>query len=522
MLYAALAMVMGLAHLPLLFVHAQRLWWRPHYQCFPFMLAGAFLLGWRAWPRIDGGATRPLPGLAAIVAVGAWLILLAAVILSFSWLAMLATLMLLTAGCLAWGGIDYLRRFWPAGLMLVLLLHPPTSLEQPVILNMQRLATRASSPVLDALQVPHLVLGNVIETAHRRLLIEEACSGIDSLVAVVVSTLFLLFWLHRTWLHSLLLLVGAVGWVLLANVLRIVMVAFLDVHWHLDISAGWRHDLVGVLLFAVALGLTASTDQLLRFVLGMRTVVPKVRTSVSRQSPSLTHAWRQGYTEAALGVGYGILLTVQVAWPPVTGTELGGPRNELEVPALGRAALPPQWGGWQIAGFESTLLKHASPSQTHSQVWHYRSPRGRAEVCLDYPFQGWHNLQVCYLVKGCTLESQRDSTDSEGYQTKEFGFRRSLGRTSFLLYQMFDENGEPVSTGLSQRFEQALSRWGTRRTRSSATFEVQLYIECDERLTPNELDEARAFFSKSAVELRRAVKRAQSAQIAKAEAHRHD
>jgi len=56
------------------------------------------------------------------------------------------------------------------------------------------------------------------------------------------------------------------GFVLLGNVSRITLGAWLKFQYHLDILSGWRHETVGLILFASYLGLILSLDQLLVFL----------------------------------------------------------------------------------------------------------------------------------------------------------------------------------------------------------------------------------------------------------------
>jgi hypothetical protein len=168
------AAVVLLAHLPLLVAHGQRLWAAPQYQFFPLLFVAAGLLAWRDWPRDAALA----PG-SALPFVAAWGVLAASIVLFFAWGAMLAVLLTLAAGCVARGGWPLLRRVAPAGLMLALLLPLPARLEQPLLRQMQALATRAAGPALDALHVPHLASGTVIAGPQKTFFIQEACSGID-------------------------------------------------------------------------------------------------------------------------------------------------------------------------------------------------------------------------------------------------------------------------------------------------------------------------------------------------------
>ena len=92
-----------------------------------------------------------------------------------------------------------------------------------------------SSSVLDLLGVFHLREGNVIRLADRPLLIEEACSGIHSLFAVLAGMVFLaICYCRRSLTRGLGLLAAAVTWVVLANTLRIVAVVYLAATWQVD------------------------------------------------------------------------------------------------------------------------------------------------------------------------------------------------------------------------------------------------------------------------------------------------
>src|SRR5262249_15053610 len=154
-----------------------------------------------------------------------------------------------------------------AWLLLWLAVPPPLELDRDLILWLQGWTTRWSSAVLDALGVFHLTAGNVVEVDGQLLLVEGACSGVNSLVSVLACALFLMLLAERPPLRSLLLLAAAVGWVLAANVARVVGVAWLAARAGIDVSAGWRHEAFGLALFAVAVVLIVSTDGLLSFLL---------------------------------------------------------------------------------------------------------------------------------------------------------------------------------------------------------------------------------------------------------------
>ena len=113
---------------------------------------------------------------------------------------------------------------------------------------MRTMATDTSSGVLDVLGVDHLPLGNVIEIPGKTLTVEAACSGIQSLYVVLAATLFFVLLTQATVLRSLMLLATAVLWVLIGNILRLVVVVGGYARWGLDLSSGWPHELLGIVI----------------------------------------------------------------------------------------------------------------------------------------------------------------------------------------------------------------------------------------------------------------------------------
>ena len=214
------------AELPLLVQFAQQLWMRPHYQFFPLVLLGAAVL---AYTRLRGlGPVRPgQPVLSGAFLALAWGLLALAEVLYSTWLAATAALVLLAALLYALGGGRLFRQALPAWLLLWTAVPPPLELDRNLILWLQSLTAGWSSAVLDFLGTYHVMAGNVVEINARRLLVEEACSGVNSLFSVLACTLFLVFLCRRPPVRACLLLAAAMAWVLTANVARVVGVVAL-------------------------------------------------------------------------------------------------------------------------------------------------------------------------------------------------------------------------------------------------------------------------------------------------------
>src|SRR5436853_413288 len=82
----------------------------------------------------------------------------------------------------------------PAWFFLWLLIPPPLNLDQRLVTRLQTFTARQSSRLLDQLGVLHVMQGNVVVIPHKHLLVEEACSGINSLFSMLACTLFFVLW----------------------------------------------------------------------------------------------------------------------------------------------------------------------------------------------------------------------------------------------------------------------------------------------------------------------------------------
>jgi exosortase len=166
----------------------------------PFL---ALYLLWRRWPH------RPAPAAAPRKLPGQFLPAAAAVICAFlflplrfvaeanpdwrliSW-AVTLVVIALTLSCLfLTGGLPWLRHFAFPIVFFLVAVPWPVHFEQVVVQNLMRAVTGINVALLNSVGIPALQLGNVIEVGAGLIGIEEACSGVRSLQATLMISLFL-------------------------------------------------------------------------------------------------------------------------------------------------------------------------------------------------------------------------------------------------------------------------------------------------------------------------------------------
>jgi exosortase/archaeosortase family protein len=153
--------------------------------------------------------------------------------------------------------IFYLRNLaFPLGFFLVAVPWP-NILESQVIQGLTRLNTALSIEILGWLGVPAMQHGNLIELATGTVGIDEACSGIRSLQATLMISLFLGELYRLTALRRVILCLSGFGIAMVCNLARMVLLTWVASRRGVEAIAGW-HDPAGVtILVGCFMGLWA-------------------------------------------------------------------------------------------------------------------------------------------------------------------------------------------------------------------------------------------------------------------------
>lgn len=389
-----------------------RLWSLEHYQFFPFALLGAAALAKRA---ADGSARdrepvqrKPSRFVSASGAIVAFGLLAVSIVLDSPWAGYAGALVMLANRLYAVGGSAGLARFLPALAMLVILLRPPLNLDVALITGLQRVTTRVSSIALDVLNVVHVRSGNVIEIPGRRLFVEEACSGVNSLFSAAACLIFYLMWTHRHGFVWTVLLGSLPVWVIAANAARITAVAWLRDRWNIAADEGWRHDLLGLIVFAAVLLLLFGTERLLRFYAAVIPPAEEMPESDGDPSTAIREPAQAPRSKSryAVVVTACCLLALQIPMLTRDVGERASAAWNVRIDDLGEGFLPATIGDWKRSGFRAIKRNRGSAFGEYSQLWSYASGGKRGTSSFDYPFVGWHELSECYESQGWTVESR--------------------------------------------------------------------------------------------------------------------
>jgi exosortase len=131
---------------------------------------------------------------------------------------------------------------------------------------LQLVASEVSTKLAEFFGVSLYTEGNVIQLATTTLGVEEACSGLRSLAALVVMVLLLGFMVCRRPFLRVLLLALAFPTAVFVNVHRVTGTAILEDR-NPDLAMGFYHLFSGWLIFLLGIALVFAACQLLHKVL---------------------------------------------------------------------------------------------------------------------------------------------------------------------------------------------------------------------------------------------------------------
>lgn len=447
----------GIGFIPLLWLFFRLSWNRPAYQFFPLALVGAGLLAQRAFKQsenqIDGGKlwlTRLLVGVAGLI------FLLANYFWS-PWLGFIAFLLWIIAALWGLGGKPVFKAFLPVVLMLLIILPPPLGWDQTLVLWLRSVAVDASSALLDCLRVTHVRDGNILMLPGKKLLVEEACSGINSFILCNACCLFWVLWRRRSLWWLLLAMPATSLFVVLGNVIRITIGTAADYYWHLNLLSGWRHETFGLVLLIVYWGLILSVDQLLVFstrpVRSRRARLAALRR-LAAQPPPPPPLPVEPWTGSVFGFRFaGVILAVLGLGVFAAHLFAGGrhgltPLPNFSVPARElKLSMPAQLAGWQRINSDigdQTLIETLG---VHSTLWHFQHLGSEAVVAVDYPLEGFHNVKACYVGTGWQVLNEEElflRQNQQDLQTVRLTLEKAL-RHAVVYHSVFDAHGNWLS-----------------------------------------------------------------------------
>ena len=233
----------------------------------PIILATGAWLIWRAWP---GFVAQGAPGRGWVTAAILAPALVAYVIgraYGFETGAMLGVWGAGVAILQSRFGSNVLRASLFPILYMGFLVPPPEFILHALTAPLKIFVSLTATSTLALAGLPVVSHGVAIDVGAYQLLVEEACSGMNSILGLLAVGLFYIHLMHGSSVRrSLILTAALIPIAILANIARIMILILLTYFAGNDAAQGFLHGFAGMVVFTIALVLVFGFDQLVSVV----------------------------------------------------------------------------------------------------------------------------------------------------------------------------------------------------------------------------------------------------------------
>lgn len=175
----------------------------------------------------------------------------------FSFIGALAGLVLLFLGK------DYLKKLIFPILFLSFMVPMPMVAIANLSFRLKIFAAQVSTFIINRLGVPAIREGSVIKTQHSYVMVEDPCSGIRSLIALIALGALMAYFSGLTKKKKIVLFISSIPIAVSTNIIRIIALTLASEMYGDKFATGTFHNIMGVLVFVFAFAGLALVAKLL-------------------------------------------------------------------------------------------------------------------------------------------------------------------------------------------------------------------------------------------------------------------
>lgn len=149
-------------------------------------------------------------------------------------------------------GKEYLKQLLFPILFIIFMIPLPSAAIVNISFQLKIFAAKLSTFIVNQIGIPAIREGSVIKTAHAYLMVEDPCSGIRSLIALIALGTLMAHLSQTTKIKKTILFLSAIPIAIGANVVRIVALTLASEIYGSKFAMGLFHDTMGFVIFIIA------------------------------------------------------------------------------------------------------------------------------------------------------------------------------------------------------------------------------------------------------------------------------
>ena len=180
----------------------------------------------------------------------------------------------LASGVFRWGDLGFrapdwgalARVMWFPILFLIFMVPLPASIIDALTLPMKIAVSWMAEHVLYDLGYPISRSGVILQIGQYKLLVADACAGLQTLFALeALGLLYLHVIRHESWMRNVLMAIAIVPISFASNTTRVMVLSLITYYYGDAAGQGFLHGFAGMLLFVTALLLLIGVDSTLQY-----------------------------------------------------------------------------------------------------------------------------------------------------------------------------------------------------------------------------------------------------------------
>jgi exosortase len=174
------------------------------------------------------------------------------------------SLLLVLAGLiLIFGGRLFLKSLIFPLTFLAFMLPLPMVAIANISFRLKILAAKISALLINLMGIQAIRDGSIIQTAHSQVMVEDPCSGIRSLIALIALGALMAYFSNLSKPRKAIVFLSSVPIAVGTNVIRITALTLVSEIYGSKYATGFFHDAMGIVVFVVAFVALASVAKLL-------------------------------------------------------------------------------------------------------------------------------------------------------------------------------------------------------------------------------------------------------------------
>jgi exosortase D (VPLPA-CTERM-specific) len=350
------------------------------------------------------------------------------------------------------------KHFWPPVVHLIYMLPLPGVVYYKLSASLQLVSSEFGVWLLQLLDVPVFLDGNIIDLGVLKLHVAEACSGLRYLFPILsFSYIFAVLYRGPMW-HKAVLLISAVPITVAMNSVRIAIAGLLAERYGLEYLEGFTHFFEGWVIFLACIVLLFLLARLMLFFhpdkLSLGEALDLDTSGLIPQAMRITHVM----PSPALVIGAVMMCAASLAWFTLP---------ERNVQAIDREqfhAFPREFGEWKQVGPSQSLSESVTRTLGADDYRSITLARDGSSDVVGF-FSAWyedqskggvHSPEICLPGAGWEIAwLERTNIADRVGQEAPFMINRVIiqkGETRSMVFYWFEQKDRRIAWDFAAKF----------------------------------------------------------------------